>query len=96
MFHLRELTLARSRNSCGTGGGDGVPLGIFPRNDQGLERVGAALTCRQGDFAEDLSEEGMRRKRQGQVDKQMSPLAGCIHKKHPDARVRLNARCSNG
>ena len=29
MFRLRELTLARSRNSCGAGGGDSVPFGIF-------------------------------------------------------------------
>jgi hypothetical protein len=37
---------------------DGVADGLFPYIYQGLERAGAALTRRQGDFAEDLSEEG--------------------------------------
>jgi hypothetical protein len=33
----------------------GIPSGIFPHIYQGLEQAGTAFTCRQGDFAEDLS-----------------------------------------
>jgi hypothetical protein len=62
MLRLRELTLALSRNSRGAGGGDGVPFGIFPRSISGLSGLMLSLTCRQGDFADDLSEEGMRTK----------------------------------
>jgi hypothetical protein len=42
-----------------------VPFGIFFSNYQGLERAGVALTCRQGDFAEDVSEEAKRMKASG-------------------------------
>jgi hypothetical protein len=59
MSRLRELTLARCRNSRGVGGGDGVPFGIFPRIIRGWSGLTLSLTCRQGDFADDLSEEGM-------------------------------------
>jgi hypothetical protein len=65
MFRLRKLTPARSRISCGACGGYGVVNGIFPifiRDWSGLE---PSLTCRQGDFAEDLSEEGMKAKASG-------------------------------
>ena len=62
MFRLRELTLARGRNSCGAGGGDGVPSGIFPAIIKGWSGLELSLTCRQGDFAEDLSEEGRQTK----------------------------------
>jgi len=55
MFRLRELTLARSRNSCGAGGGDGVPFGLFPRMIKGWSGLQPSLTWRQGDFADDLS-----------------------------------------
>jgi len=55
MFRLRELTLARSRNSCGAGGGDGVPFGIFLPIIKGWSGLQRSLTRRQGDFAEDLS-----------------------------------------
>ena len=65
MFWLRKLTLGRSLNSCGAGGGDGVANGLFPHIYQGLEQAEAALTCRQGDFAEDPSEEGNRTKTAG-------------------------------
>ena len=60
MFRLRKLTLARSQNSCGAGGGDGVPFGIFLAIIKGWSGLELSLTCRQGDFAEDLSEEGIR------------------------------------
>jgi hypothetical protein len=60
MLRLRELTLAQSRNSRGASGGDGVPSGIFPRNSKGWNRLEPSLTCRQGDFAEDLSEQGIQ------------------------------------
>jgi hypothetical protein len=65
MFRLCELTLARSRKSRGAGGGEGVPLGIFPAIINGWSGLELSLTCRQGDFAEDLSEEGMRTKTSG-------------------------------
>ena len=65
MLRLCELTLARSRNSCGAGGGDGVPFGIFPRIIGGWSGLELSLTCRQDDFAEDLSEEGMRTQASG-------------------------------
>jgi hypothetical protein len=65
MFRLRELTLARSRDSCGAGGGEGVPFGIFPRIFKGWSGLTLSLTCRQGDFAEDLAEEGMRMQASG-------------------------------
>jgi hypothetical protein len=60
MLRLRKLTLARSRNSRGAGGGDGVPFGIFPRFIRGWSGLELSLTCRQGDFAEDLSEQGIQ------------------------------------
>jgi hypothetical protein len=56
MFRLRDLTLAQSRN----GGGDGLSAGIFRRIIKGWSGLQFSLTCRQGDFAEDLSEEGKR------------------------------------
>jgi hypothetical protein len=59
IFWLRELTLALSRNNCDAGGGDGVPCGIFSLIIKSLTELKLLLTCRQGDFAEDLSEEGM-------------------------------------
>jgi hypothetical protein len=68
MFRLRKLTLACSWKSSGAGGGDGVRFGIFPQTINGLIGTKLSLTCRQGDFAEDLESE---RKRKGQVDKQM-------------------------
>jgi hypothetical protein len=42
-----------------------VANGIFPHIYQGLERDEAALTRRQGDFAEDLSAEGKQAKTSG-------------------------------
>jgi hypothetical protein len=65
MFRLRELTLARSRNSRGNGSGDGVSFGIFPAIIKGWSRLELSLTCRQGNCAEDLSEEGMRTQASG-------------------------------
>jgi hypothetical protein len=41
------------------------PVRYFFPIYQGLERAGAALTCRQDDFADNLSEEGMRTKASG-------------------------------
>jgi len=63
----------------GAGSGDGVRFGPsslhYLKGWSGLE---LSLTCRQGAFADNLSEEGMQTKRQGQGDKQMPPFAGCI------------------
>jgi hypothetical protein len=58
MFPLGELTLANSWNGCGTGGCNCVPFGIFPGIIRGWSGLELSLTCRQGDFAENLSEEG--------------------------------------
>ena len=69
MLRLRKLTFARSRNSCGAGCGDGVPFGSFPRNYlaiiKGWSGIELSLTCLKDDFAEDLSEEGMRTQASG-------------------------------
>jgi hypothetical protein len=60
MLQLRELTLALSRKRCGTGGGDGVPFGILPSIIKCSSGLALSLTCRQGEIADDLSEEGIR------------------------------------
>jgi hypothetical protein len=60
MLRLRELTLANSLNSRGAGGGDGVPFGIFPYSIKGWSGLELSLTRRQGDFTEDLSEQGIQ------------------------------------
>ena len=62
MFRVHELTLAQSRDGCGAGGGDGVLFDIFPRNTKGWSGLKHPLTCRQGDFAEDLSGQGRQTK----------------------------------
>jgi hypothetical protein len=67
----QRINHARSGNSSGAGSRKGVPFGIFPYSIKGWRGLKHSLTCRQGDFAEDLSEEGMKAQRQGQVDKQM-------------------------
>ena len=51
--------LALSRNAIGAGGADAVASGIFPIFIRGWSGLTLSLTCRQGDFAEDLSNEGM-------------------------------------
>jgi len=65
MFLDQRVNAARSRNSCGAGGGDGVPFGIFPTIIKGWSGLELSLTCRQGEFAEDLEEEGRRTKASG-------------------------------
>jgi hypothetical protein len=42
----QRVNAARSRNSCGAGGGDGVPFGIFSQLScyyQGLEQAGGLV-----------------------------------------------------
>jgi hypothetical protein len=66
MFQLQELTLACSRNSRSAGGGDGVvAFGVSPRNTEGWSGLKLPLTSSQGEFGEDLSEEGKRTKSSG-------------------------------
>jgi hypothetical protein len=60
MFRLRKLTPARSQIRCGAGAANGFANGIFLIFIKSLSGLDLSLTCRQGDFAEDLSEEGMR------------------------------------
>jgi hypothetical protein len=55
IFRLRELTRAQSRYSDRAGRGDGVLFVIFFRNSKGWSGLEPSLTCRKGDFAEDLS-----------------------------------------
>jgi len=55
LFRLGELTRAQSRKSCRAGGGDGVLFDIFPHKYKGWSGLEPSLTCRQGDFADDLS-----------------------------------------
>jgi hypothetical protein len=65
MFRLQKLTLARSLNGCDEDGAmasRSVFLLIFIKGLSGPE---LSLTCRQGDFVEDLAEEGMRTKASG-------------------------------
>jgi hypothetical protein len=45
--------------------GGGVANGAFPHIYQGLEGLRLSLTRRQGDFAEDPSEAGIRTKKPG-------------------------------
>jgi hypothetical protein len=65
MFRLRKLTPACSRNSRGAVGSGGVTFAVFHRIINGLSRLTLSLTCRQGDFADNLSEEGMQTKASG-------------------------------
>jgi hypothetical protein len=65
MFLDYQVNAARSRNSCGAGGGDGVPFGIFPTIIKGWSGLELSLTCRQGEFAEDLSEQEVLAKSSG-------------------------------
>jgi hypothetical protein len=65
MFLDYPVNAARSRNSRGAGGGDGVPFGIFPTIIKGWSGLELSLTCRQGEFAEDLSEQEVPTKSSG-------------------------------
>jgi hypothetical protein len=49
----------------GAGNGDGIANGVFPIFIKDWSRLETSLTCHQGDFAEDLSEEGMQTKASG-------------------------------
>jgi len=58
MFRHRELTLARSRNSTAQAAAMASRSVIFLTFINGWSGLELSLTCRQGDFAEDLEEEG--------------------------------------
>jgi len=75
--------LARGRNSCGAGGGDVVPFGIFPRIIKAWSGLELSLTYRQGDFAEDLSEEGKRTKTSGTSWQTDAAIRSLYTKKQP-------------
>jgi hypothetical protein len=62
MFRHRELTLAKSRNSTAQAAAMASRSVLFPRIIKGWRGLELSLTCRQGDFAEGLSEEGMQTK----------------------------------
>jgi hypothetical protein len=54
--------LALGRNALGAACADGVASGIFLIFIRGLSGLTLSLTSRQGDFGEDLSQEGKRTK----------------------------------
>jgi hypothetical protein len=58
MLGPRELTTRATGKATAQAAAMGVPLGIFPRNIRGWSGLELSLTCRKGDFAEDLSEQG--------------------------------------
>jgi len=60
MFRHRELTLAKSRNSRVADAEMASRPVLFPRIIKGWSGLELSLTCRQGDFAEDLSDAGMQ------------------------------------
>jgi hypothetical protein len=65
MLRFRELTFAQDESSRGAGGPHGVPFGLFSSIIKGWSGLELSLTCPQGDFAEDPSEEGVRAKSSG-------------------------------
>jgi hypothetical protein len=65
MFQPRELTLAESRNSTAQAAVMASRSASFTCIIKLLSELELSLTCRQGDFAEDLSEEGMQTKASG-------------------------------
>jgi hypothetical protein len=62
MFRHGELTLARSRNSTAQAAAMASRSVLFPRIIKDWSGLELSLTCRQGDFADDLSDEGMQTK----------------------------------
>jgi hypothetical protein len=62
MFRHRELTLAKSRNSTAQAAAMASRSVFFPAIIKGWSGLELSLTCRQGDFAEDLSDEGLQTK----------------------------------
>jgi hypothetical protein len=65
MFRLQELMLSRSRNSCSAGAVMASRSVFFLIFIKGRSALKLSLTCRQGDFAEDLLEEGIEVKASG-------------------------------
>jgi hypothetical protein len=55
MFRLRKLTPVRGRNGCGADVAAVFRSAFFPIFIRDWRRLETSLTCRQGDFAEDLS-----------------------------------------
>ena len=84
-----RVNVARSRNSCGAAGGDGVPFGIFHRIISGLSGLELSLTCRQGAFAERSSEEGNADACGGKKMTRDAENPEMHEKKYPDARGRM-------
>ena len=65
MFRYRKLTLAKSRNRTAQAAAMASRSVLFPRIIKGWSRLELSLTCRQGDLADNLSEEGMQTKSSG-------------------------------
>jgi hypothetical protein len=65
MFRHGELRLAKGRNSTAQAAAMASRSVLFSRIIKGWSGLTLSLTCRKGDFAEDLSEEGKRTKSSG-------------------------------
>jgi hypothetical protein len=65
MFRLRELTTAQSPEPLRRRRLRCVLFVVFPHNHCNFQGLALSLTFRQGDFADDLSEEGMRAQASG-------------------------------
>jgi hypothetical protein len=58
MLRTRELTTRAAGTDAAQAAPKALPSGIFPCKYKGWSGLKHPLTCRQGDFAEDLSEQG--------------------------------------
>jgi hypothetical protein len=65
MFRHWRINPCEEGEQHGPSSGDGVPFGTFSLNYKNWSRLELSLTCRQGDFAEDLSEQGMQTQASG-------------------------------
>jgi hypothetical protein len=62
MFPPRELPTRAAGKAAAQAAAMSIPLGIFPYSIKGWSGLELPLTCRKGDFAEDLSEQGKQAK----------------------------------
>jgi hypothetical protein len=65
MFPTRELTTRAAGIEAAQAAAMAFPSGIFPRKYKGWSGPEPSLTCRQGDFGEDLSDEGKQTQASG-------------------------------
>jgi hypothetical protein len=65
MFPTPELTTRVAGTEAAQAAAMAVPSAIFPRKHKGWSGLEPSLTCRQGDFGEDLSDEGKQTQASG-------------------------------